>query len=130
MAHVLVVDDDEATRHMLRDVLEDAGHAVLEAPDDAAALHILRASPHPLVVVLDMLMPPDDGRSVLRAVRDDAHLATRHSYLAMTAGPLTRLNLPADLSRLLVRPVITKPFQLRDVLSAIEEAALAQEPSE
>jgi CheY-like chemotaxis protein len=126
MADVLVVDDDVATRVMLRAALEDAGHGVSEARDGAEALDILRASPQALVVALDMLMPHGDGPSVLRAVRDEPLLATRHRYLAMTAVPITHLDLPTDLSRLLVRPVVAKPFRLGDFLAAVDEAANTQ----
>jgi two-component system chemotaxis response regulator CheY len=120
MAHVLVAEDDEATRAMLRMALEEAGHTVVEARDGAAALDILRGRMRPLVVALDMLMTPVDG---LRAVRGDARLATMHRYVAMTAVPLSHLNLPADLSTLLVVPVVTKPFRLADFLAAVDEAA-------
>jgi CheY-like chemotaxis protein len=123
MVHVLVVEDDVATRQMLRMALDDAGYGVSEAPNGEAALRVLRASPYPLVVVLDMLMPEGDGLTVLRAVRDDAHLATGHRYLAMSASPPARLTLPPDLTRLLLRPLISKPFRLADVLAAVEEAA-------
>jgi CheY-like chemotaxis protein len=123
MAHVLVAEDDDATRAMLHTALEDAGYMVVEARDGAAALSILQASPQPLVVVLDLLMPPDNGVSVLRAVHDDARLATNNRYLAMTAMPLSRVNLPDDLARLLDHPVISKPFRLADFLAAVDEAA-------
>jgi CheY-like chemotaxis protein len=123
MAHVLIAEDDEATRAMLRMALEEAGHTVVEARDGAAALDVLRGRTRPLVVALDMMMTPVDGMHVLRAVRGDARLATTHRYVAMTAVPLSHLNLPPDLSNLLVCPVITKPFRLADFLSAVDEAA-------
>jgi CheY-like chemotaxis protein len=126
MVHVLVVEDDDATRQMLRTVLDDAGYRVSVAQTGVTALEVLRTSPHPLVVVLDMLMPQGDGLTVLRAVRDDAYLATRHRYLAMAASPPARLNLTADLARLLTRPLISKPFRLADVLAAVDEAARTQ----
>jgi two-component system KDP operon response regulator KdpE len=123
MAHVLIAEDDEATRAMLRMALEEAGHTVVEARDGAAALDILRGRTRPLVVALDMMMTPVDGLHVLRAVRGDARLATQHRYVAMTAVPLSHLDLPADLSNLLVGPVVTKPFRLADFLAAVDEAA-------
>jgi CheY-like chemotaxis protein len=123
MAHVLVAEDDEATRAMLRMALEEAGHTVLEARDGAAALDVLRTRTRPLVVALDMMMTPVDGLHVLRAVRGDARLATQHRYVAMTAVPLSHLNLPPDLSTLLVGPVVAKPFRLADFLAAVDEAA-------
>jgi CheY-like chemotaxis protein len=123
MAHVLIAEDDEATRAMLHMALEDAGHTVVEAQDGAAALDVLQDSEQPLVAILDMMMAPVDGVHVLRSVRADARLATQHRYLAVTAVPLSHLQLPADLSGLLVQPVVTKPFRLADFLAAVEDAA-------
>src|SRR5262245_48799662 len=68
MAHVLIVEDDEANRESLRLVLEYAGHAVEEVCGGKAALALLRTRADPHVVVLDLRMPPLDGQGVLEAV--------------------------------------------------------------
>jgi CheY-like chemotaxis protein len=123
MAHVLVVDDDEGIRESLRWALEDAGHAVSEAPDGVTAVELLRASPRPLVAVLDIVMPDGDGVAVLHAVRDDPWLVGRHCYLVTTASPPHRFHLPDDVACLLALPVIHKPFDLDEFLAAVEKAA-------
>jgi hypothetical protein len=58
---VLVVDDDEAVRQVLRGALEDEGYTVIEAPDGVVALDILRAVTDPMVVITDHNMPRLDG---------------------------------------------------------------------
>jgi CheY-like chemotaxis protein len=123
MARVLVVDDDGDIRDSLRWALEDAGHEVSEAAGGAAALEMLWASPHPLVAVLDIIMPDQDGLAVLNAVRDDPYLSTRHCYIVATASSPSRFNLPDEISCLLAVPVIEKPFDLDDFLAAVEQAA-------
>ncbi|MFO0758944.1 MAG: response regulator [Byssovorax sp.] len=72
---VLVVDDDYDLRQILRDILEDHGYDVETAENGAAALKILRASPSPPVVLLDLMMPVMDGWQLLEELRRDTVLA-------------------------------------------------------
>jgi len=68
-ARVLVVDDDEVARELLRGVLERAGHEVREAADGRAGLRELYARPTDLVI-LDVSMPELDGWATLERIRD------------------------------------------------------------
>lgn len=123
MMRVLIVDDDQSIRETLRVVLEDAGYDVVEAADGMAALDVLRASKDSLVVLLDLMMPKLDGAAVLGAVAADRKLVKRHGYVMMTASHLT-LNLAfANLLTNLMVPVLHKPFELDDVLAAVERVA-------
>jgi DNA-binding NtrC family response regulator len=67
---VLVVDDEESLRHLLRVILERAGHTVLEAGDGQAALAVLDARPDVRVVFTDIRMPRMDGLALLDEIRD------------------------------------------------------------
>jgi CheY-like chemotaxis protein len=123
MTWVLIVDDDESIRESVRLILEDSGYGVLEATDGAMALNILRATPHSMVVLLDLMMPRLDGVGVLKAVAGDRRLATQHAYILMTAGRRT-LNLPlikilAELSI----PILPKPFELDTILDLVAQGA-------
>ena len=64
---VLVVEDDDATRAMLSDLLSDEGYTVKAATDGAAALALLRRW-RPDAIVLDVVMPKVDA-TVFRAVQ-------------------------------------------------------------
>jgi CheY-like chemotaxis protein len=67
---VVVVDDDPATRDVLRRTLGREGWTVVEAEDGYGALALLERSPAPpAVVVLDLMMPGIDGFQVLEAIR-------------------------------------------------------------
>jgi CheY-like chemotaxis protein len=67
-AEVLVVDDDLATREMLRRTLAKGGWTVVEAADGREALaQLARAAP--AVLLLDLMMPGMDGFEVLEAMR-------------------------------------------------------------
>ena len=67
---ILVVDDDPAMRLVLREILEQDGHAVEEAEDGEAALWMCERN-RPDVVLLDVKMPVWTGsRSALGSERD------------------------------------------------------------
>ena len=65
---VLVVDDEESLRHLLRLILERHGYGVLEARDGAEALAVLEAQPMVREVFCDIRMPRMDGLAFLAAV--------------------------------------------------------------
>jgi DNA-binding response OmpR family regulator len=69
--HVLIVDDDESIRTLLRLVLTDEGYEVVVAVDGGAALDELRrpGAAAPSLILLDLNMPRVDGRAFLRAYR-------------------------------------------------------------
>ena len=121
MGHVLIVDDAQELREMLRAVLEDEGYRMTEAANGGAALDLLRHSRERLVVLLDYLMPHGDGKRVLQAVSQDAVLSTRHAYVLLTAR--TRLSLPVlELTNTLAIPVVRKPFELEGLLTTVAQA--------
>jgi DNA-binding response OmpR family regulator len=69
-AEVVVVDDDPATRDVLRRTLAREGWMVAEAGDGYGALALIKRSmPPPAVVILDLMMPGMDGFHVLEAIR-------------------------------------------------------------
>ncbi|MFL5963179.1 MAG: response regulator transcription factor [Gaiellaceae bacterium] len=66
---VLVVDDDEDIRLLVRELLERAGYTVDEADNGRTALRHLFANP-PALVILDVTMPDLDGYQTLERIRD------------------------------------------------------------
>jgi two-component system, cell cycle sensor histidine kinase and response regulator CckA len=75
VATVLIVDDEAASRQVLRLLLTDRGHEVVEAVEGRQALDLVRAG-LPDLVVTDALMPDMDGYELARAIRDDRATAT------------------------------------------------------
>ena len=84
---ILVADDHEDTRVILRHYFEAMGYDVLEAQDGEQALASMKVS-HPHAVVLDIQMPRMDGIQVLRAVRGDGTLRDIR-ILALSAHALS-----------------------------------------
>ena len=68
---ILVVDDHEANRRLLADLLSVHGYAVRTACDGASCLASIAESP-PDLILLDVIMPGMDGFAVCRTLREDA----------------------------------------------------------
>ena len=66
---ILIVEDKDSLRAMLRHALEGHGHAVLEARDETEAVQQLGQS-RPVVVLTDLKLPVGDGFGVLRAAKE------------------------------------------------------------
>ncbi|OFE17650.1 DNA-binding response regulator [Humibacillus sp. DSM 29435] len=65
---VLLVEDDDRVRRVMRMALEDEGFQVMEAADGSQCLERVKESP-PDIVLLDLMLPDRDGFSVCRAIR-------------------------------------------------------------
>ena len=71
--HVLIVDDDRNIREPLARFLESNAFEVSAADSAAAARKVLAASQIDLVV-LDIMMPGEDGLALCRSLRQEGHL--------------------------------------------------------
>jgi len=112
---ILVVDDDKEIVRLVRAYLEQAGFSVLTAYDGASAVHILRHD-QPALVVLDLMLPDQDGWDITRLVRGDPSLAAT-PIIMLTArvddtDKIIGLELGAD-------DYITKPFNPREVVARV-----------
>jgi CheY-like chemotaxis protein/two-component sensor histidine kinase len=117
---VLLVDDEEVSRHVLRQHLPPPQHAVSEAASGGEAVQRARLE-HPDVICLDLLMPDLDGFRVLEQLRNDP-ATSRIPVVVVTSKHLE----PADRDRLrrLGSSVLAKGAVSRDsVLSALREAS-------
>ena len=65
---IMVVDDNAATRRMVKNALVRQGYQVLEAPDGATA-RLLMAREHPRVVLQDLMLPDADGFTLVTELR-------------------------------------------------------------
>lgn len=125
MANVLVVDDDGHIREVVRFALAKAGHRVLEAADGRTALELFAAEPVE-AVVLDIVMPEEDGLEVCRRIRAKGgtkgaipilFLSSRDDELDRILG----LELGAD-------DYVTKPFSPRELVARIKAMLRRAQP--
>lgn len=68
---VLLADDDDRFRALVRTVLEDDGYLVVAESADATSTLALAATHHPDIVVLDLVMAGAEGLSTVRQLRQD-----------------------------------------------------------
>jgi two-component system sensor histidine kinase/response regulator len=104
---ILVVEDDESIRHVLREAFEDAGYETETASNGQEALDRLQdGSPHPDVVILDLIMPVLDGYRVYQAMQGDPALS-RIPVIVSTSSPshapkgVLMMPKPVEMDRLL-----------------------------
>ncbi len=119
---VLIVDDNNSIRDMLRTLLTLEGYATLEAADGVEAVDALLLSPDRLIVLLDLMMPQMTGQDVLVLIGTSEEFA-RHAYIVMTAD---KRALDADHNALLTRhdiPLIEKPFDRSALVREVARAA-------
>ena len=68
---VLVIEDEEAIRSVIRAFLEDAGYTVVQAADGEAGVAQFRAC-RPDLVLLDVMLPKLDGFAVCKILRQES----------------------------------------------------------
>ena len=102
---VLIVEDKDSLRAMLRHALEAHGHAVVEARDEPEAVQQLQHA-RPVVVLTDLKLPSGDGFGVLRAAKEldpelqvvvmTAYGSIQDAVTAMKEGAMDFLAKPID----------------------------------
>jgi CheY-like chemotaxis protein len=73
---VLIVEDDEAIRETLRELLEFEGFEVATAANGREAVSQLQRTERPCLILLDLMMPVMNGWEFLRKRREDLTIAT------------------------------------------------------
>ena len=70
---VLIVDDEQRMRKLIKDFLLAKGYSILEAEDGEEALEVFEENKNKIgLILLDVMMPKLDGWSVLRKIRQDS----------------------------------------------------------
>ncbi len=118
---VLVVEDDEGIREMLKYNLVTAGFSVQEARDGASGLRTARTA-RPDLILLDLMLPGMSGFDFCRALRK----SSRVPIIMITAkdaeiDKIVGLELGAD-------DYITKPFSIREVLARVNAVLRRAQP--
>jgi CheY-like chemotaxis protein len=122
MARVLIVDDDPATRLLVRTVLTHAGHTVVEAATGRDGL-AQAALARPDLILIDLSMPSMSGADFVRQLRMNPQCGT--SALALyTATPMNAA-LRDFVEMYGIAHVLPKPSEPHELAAAVDAALAA-----
>jgi CheY-like chemotaxis protein len=109
---VLVVDDDQAIRETLCELLADEGYEAVGASHGREALDRLRTDGRPCVILLDLMMPVMDGFAFRAAQLADPGLSAIPVVVITAMGQASASSISADV-------VLSKPLRIERVLEAV-----------
>jgi CheY-like chemotaxis protein len=119
MAHILVVDEDQTTRMVIRTLLEDAGHEVVEAANGSEGLRAL-VDRVPDLIITELYMDGMDGIELLRRVRKawlSEPVLVMSSRSGLDAARVLQVAQVLGASGLLDKPIVER--HLLDAVGAI-----------
>jgi len=115
MAQILVIDDENHIRQLLRITLEAAGHQVREAREGREGMRLLRERPAD-VVFCDMFMDGQEGIETIRQLRRE-HPTVK--VVAMSGGSCVSQDVLQSALLLGAASVLPKPFRLKDACDVV-----------
>ena len=119
---ILVIDDEEPVRAVLRQMLEKEGYKVEEAPDGALGMSLLQDHPIDLIIT-DLFMPEKEGIETMREVQKSF---PQVKIIAMSGGGrMGKLDFLPMAESFGAQRTLAKPFERKELLEAVR-AVLAQ----
>ena len=116
MQRILVIEDENDIRQLLRFNLEREGFAVLEAADGLGGLH-MATSELPDLVVLDLMLPGLDGRAVASIMEQDDELSGIPIIVTSALVESEHMFQPFPQ----VKAFCAKPFVLKDLVIKVKQ---------
>lgn len=113
---ILVIDDEEDVRTMLRVRLENSGYSVIEATDGEEGLEkCLKNDPD--LILLDVMMPKKDGHTFLWELKDVEAMKKKPIIVITAKSGMEHFFRAEDVS-----DFVTKPFEYGALLVKIKKA--------
>ncbi len=124
MARILIIDDEDELRSMLRQMLEQAGHEVAEAVNGAEGIELYERDTHDLIIT-DIIMPEKEGVETIIALRRaDPDLP----IIAISGGGrLEATDFLTMTKKLGARRTLSKPFRRDQLLEAVGDCLAGDE---
>src|SRR6266700_8105059 len=114
---ILVIEDTEDNRQIIRDLLSSVGYELIEAMDGAEGVAMAQ-SQHPDLILMDIQLPVIDGYEATRRIKADA--ATQHiPIVAVTSYAL--VGDEAKTREAGCDGYVAKPFSPRHLLEKVRE---------
>jgi len=110
---LIVVDDNEQVRDLLKELLLDRGYEVTTAPNGKAGLDQIRREPRLSLVITDIRMPGIDGWELARRARE-VRADLKVLYITGYPGEQRPDDAPPG-------PLLRKPWQMGDFYKCIEQ---------
>jgi YesN/AraC family two-component response regulator len=127
MALIMIVDDDAHIQLALRQIVESAGHRVIEAGNGQDAIDLFGEF-HPDLVITDVFMPLTDGIETIRAIR---RLTPAAKIIAISGGYVgSGWNYLDSVVVLGANLALQKPFTCSQLLSAIDRLLGGRVPAD
>jgi len=116
---ILIVDDDRESTHLVKVLLEKAGHYFVLEENHAAAAHQSARNFRPDVILLDIMMPETDGGEVAAQIEADPELRTTPIIFltALVTEPEAKTGL-----RISGHRSLAKPIDIPRLINQIEES--------
>lgn len=120
MKKILVVDDEEDIRDLLRDILTDSGYDVVTAEDGLKAVSEVKKSP-PDLIILDVMMPVISGPRLMVLLRSYAEPVSKIPIIICSASHVVDELISSGEFGVKPEDCISKPFQVRELLRKIQD---------
>ena len=117
MAKILVIDDDEQIRALLKRILESADYSVVTADNGVVGLKILAQDRFDLVIT-DLIMPEKEGLETIIEIKRDF---PEVKIIAMSGGDSTGCDYLPMTKPLGANSCLNKPFGPDDIIKLVQE---------
>ncbi len=118
MPRILIIDDDDLIREMLRAVLEREGYDVLDASDGREGLRVFMKNPVDLVVT-DLVMPEKEGIEIIIELRRNF---PDLKIIAISGGGTVGGSQYLDVAgKLGADKILGKPLKLREFIAIVKD---------
>lgn len=120
---ILIVDDEDSIRDIMKEALETQGYRVATARDGAEALAVLKKSPDGIeVIVTDLLMPIMDGATLLRLLKAMPMTVP----VIIMSGTHEKSDARTSLEGLEYFAILEKPYSVDSLLQTVDSALLTR----
>lgn len=118
MAHILIIDDEQPIRLMLRKMLESEGYVVTEASNGAEGIKRYHENPADLIIT-DLIMPEKEGTETIMELKKENPAV---KIIAMSGGGKNKPDGYLHTAKLLgAKQTFEKPVRKNELLEAIRQ---------